>query len=46
MTASRAGHSASQIVCESYGGTFSTDPQSSYLDDPLATVVWSCTSGT
>ena len=36
---------ASQTLCESYGGTFSTDPASSYFDNPLATFVWSCNHG-
>jgi hypothetical protein len=34
--------SASQVLCESYGGTFSTDPASSYFDNQLAAVIWSC----
>jgi hypothetical protein len=37
--------SASQVSCESYGGTFSTDPASSYFDNPLATFLWSCNRG-
>src|SRR5262249_34178680 len=37
--------SASQLVCESYGGTFSTDPASSYFDNPLANVIFTCNGG-
>jgi hypothetical protein len=37
--------SASQALCETYGGTFSTDPASSYFDNPLAAFVWSCNGG-
>jgi hypothetical protein len=37
--------SASQVLCESYGGTFSTDPTSSYFDNPLAVAIWTCNRG-
>jgi len=37
--------SASQVLCESYGGTFSSDPASSYFDNPLAAFIWSCNRG-
>ena len=37
--------SASQVLCESYGGTFSTDPASSHFDNPLAGVIWTCNGG-
>src|SRR5262245_33560435 len=37
--------SASQLTCESYGGTFSTDPATSHFDNPLAGVIWTCNGG-
>jgi hypothetical protein len=33
---------ASQVRCESYGGSFSTDPASSHFDNPAASPIWSC----